>query len=289
MNVHTSHTMQRIGRPLVAGLARRLTGSRREIKDLPEWAGFGNQLFFYLWAAARRWSGHEVSLVRGPRSESWFKHFPALRDLTIGRSEVRWDDVRDRTSWEVISGAGIGDPHRWELVGRFIDEYLLASDQFIPRVDLVEGVTLNVRRGDYFSDPSVRGRFGFDQLAYTEVVLDRLRSEERPPGVIRVVSDDLDWCRARLGRIVLGDEQLTFPETSGPTGDLEVVAGSRELIIMNSSFSIWAAYISNRLHGDNHRLVHVPAFGTRPFHGSPWPSIDPRWDVVESIPGGWDS
>lgn len=274
---------------MVSGLARRVTGSRRLVKDLPEWAGFGNQLFFYLWAATQRWSGEEVALVRGPRSMAWFEHFPALHDLTIDRSEVRWDDRRDETPWEVISGAGLGRPDRWECVGRFIDEYLLASERFTPRVDLVDGVTLNVRRGDYFSEPNVRGVFSFDQIAYTGAVLDGLRAAGRSLRTIRVVSDDLDWCRARLGCLVLDGEHMEFVETAGPTGDLEVLSGSRELIIMNSSFSVWAAYISNRLHGDNHGCVHAPAFGTRPFDGQPWPSIDQRWDVIHTIPGGWDS
>lgn len=277
-------------RTVVGGAVRWFSPSTRVVKDLPEWAGFGNQLFFCLWASAQRQRGTDLSLVRSARSAPWLEYFPLLEsELTIGREDVRLADHRDVASWEDITAVGLPEgPTRDELT-HFIERYLMPSKLFAPTVELTRGVTLNVRRGDYFSDPEVRGKFSFDQVAYIEVVLERLRAEGRAPEEIRVVSDDLAWCRERLSHLDGGQRVMQFVESEGPMGDLTCVASSRELVIMNSTFSIWAAYISNHLYGDNHALIHAPAFGTRPFDGTPWPSLDPRWDIVPNIPGGWDS
>ncbi|MGD8200612.1 alpha-1,2-fucosyltransferase [Ornithinimicrobium sp. W1679] len=260
------------------------------VKDLPGWAGFGNQLFFYLRAHAQRRRGVDYWLVRGDRATTWMAHFPQLRHLTIDRHEVRLADARDDSPWHLVSSVGTSPAAAsWDDVRTFIETYLMTAGIFRPDAHLSQGVTLNVRRGDYFSDPQVRGLFSFDQIAYIDEVVGRLRTQHRRLAEIRVVSDDVLWCKQRLRHLKQATDHLTFVESEDPLGDFRTVACSRELIIMNSSFSIWAAYISNCLYGDNHGLIHAPAFGTRPFNGTTWPSIDGRWDIIRSIPGGWDS
>lgn len=273
-----------------SALARHVAPTDRVIKDLPDWAGFGNQLFYFLWASTQQHQGVNFRLVRSDRSMYWLEHFPLLAaELTIDRSEARLADRRDSTTWRTLSTIDHPlTPSRAD-VHHFIHTYLMPSGAFDRSDDLTEGLTLNVRRGDYFSDPHVRGLFSFDQIAYVQVVLDARRAHERTLSEIRIVSDDTPWCQARLQHLERHTGSLRFVDSGDPLSDLRTVACSRELIIMNSSFSIWAAYISNYIHGDNHHLIHVPAFGTRPFDGTPWPSIDPRWDIVETIPGGWDS
>lgn len=53
----------------------------------------------------------------------------------------------------------------------------MPSGLFQRTPSLAEGITLNVRRGDYFSDPQVRGLFSFDQIAFIDEVLDRRRAQ----------------------------------------------------------------------------------------------------------------
>lgn len=276
-------------RSAASTLARQVIHSDRVVKDLPEWAGFGNQLFFFLWASTQRSRGVDFCLVRSRRSEFWLEQFPQLAQLTIDSTDVRLADRRDRTDWPAISSVGRPSTPSRDDVFRFIDTYLMPSGLFAPSEGLRSGVTINVRRGDYFSDPDVRGRFGFDQIAYIAVVMEALQEQGRDLSEIRIVSDDIPWCRARLHHLEHQTEALVFVDSTDPLEDLRTVACSRELVIMNSSFSIWASYISNAVYKDNTHLIHVPAFGTRPFDGRPWASVDPRWDIVATIPGGWDS
>ena len=276
-------------RTIASPVMLRVAPTGRVVKDLPDWAGFGNQLFFFLWASTQTSQGVDFRLVRSPRSQDWITQFPMLAELTIPRTEVRLGDRRDDTSWEQISSVDHPGAATHEDMRRFIARYLLPSGIFRRRADFERGLTVNVRRGDYYSDPKVRGLFSFDQIAYIETVLEARKEGRYRPEVIRVVSDDIAWCQARLQHLQDYTDELAFVATGDPISDLRAVACSRELIIMNSSFSIWAAYISNYLYEDNLHLVHVPAFGTRPFDGTHWPSLDRRWDIVSTIPGGWDS
>lgn len=276
-------------RTIAASAAHKLAPTNRVVNDLPDWAGFGNQLFFFLRASSQRDRGVDYRVVRSDRSTYWINHFPLLADLTIGREDVRLADRRDSISWRLMSSIGVPGASSSQDMIRFIEGYLMPSGLFGREEKLERGLTLNVRRGDYFSDPKVRGLLSFDQIAYTQVVLDTLRAQGREPTEIRVVSDDLAWCRTRLKHFETDSTRLRFVDSNGPIEDLRTVACSRELIIMNSTFSIWAAHISNHVYRDNYGLIHAPVFGTRPFDGTPWPSLDPRWDVVADIPGGWDS
>lgn len=288
--VPTTGQVRAAVRGVASSALRRMSPTDRVIMDLPDWAGFGNQLFFMLWAGTQQRRGVNLRLVRSPRSLPWLERFPLMAsELTIDRREARLADRRDTTSWADITAIGHPNMPSRDDVAHFIETYLMSSGIFGRSEELARGLTLNVRRGDYFSEPDVRGIFGFDQIAYIDAVLETIAAHGRRPEQIRVVSDDLLWCRARLQHLATERTTLRFIDSSDPVGDLRAVACSRELVIMNSSFSIWAAYISNHVYGDNYGLIHAPAFGTRPFDGTPWPSLDPRWDIVADIPGGWDS
>ncbi len=63
-------------------------------------------------------------------------------------------------------------------------------------------MTVNVRRGDYYSDPVFRGRYSFDIEAYLDVALARAVEMAGPVDHVLVVSDGIEWCRARLGGLL---------------------------------------------------------------------------------------
>lgn len=105
---------------------------------------------------------------------------------------------------------------------------------------------------------------------------------------IHVVSDGIDWCHARLGWLA-DYAPLTFADGETPMQNLVTVATARRLVLTNSTFSYWGAYISNVLHRDNHAHVHAPWFHARTIADGRAYQLDPRWTIIENIPGGWDS
>ncbi|WP_345206236.1 alpha-1,2-fucosyltransferase [Fodinibacter luteus] len=210
--------------------------------------------------------------------------FPTLAELTVRREEVRYTDVR--RSAVADSYGRFGEDFSEAHLEDFVRRRLLEA---FPPVDS-DRVVINVRRGDHYSDHTVRGLFALDVDAYLRVAVPRVLTQ-RPVSAVHVVSDGLDWCRARLGWIET-EMQLPLSFATGAQGaaaDLATVATARRLIVTNSTFSYWAGYVHDVLYPGTHADVWAPRFFSRGQDDwSAW-QLNPRWSVVEDIPGGWNS
>lgn len=255
---------------------------------IPEWAGFGNQLYYYFHVDRLQRAGVDAFAVPNLGGTAWLEHFPAIRDaLTRARAEVRRTDRIDQTDWDALGGFGI-DYSREDL-RRFVDRYLLSAPALTHLPSPSSTLTVNVRRGDYFTNPTVRGVLGFDQPAYIAAALERHLRDRPAPQTISVISDDPGWCAIRLSFLRDHTQELVFNEPdSRPIDDFCAVAGASDLIITNSTFSVWAAHVSSARRGEKAGRVIAPSFGVRPHTGQ-WRPLDPEWTTIEDIPGGWDS
>ena len=149
-------------------------------------------------------------------------------------------------------------------------------------------MVVNVRRGDYYSDPDNRREFGFAIREYLVAALGLAESLE-PLHRVHIISDDIGWCMENLESL-RPDVSVTFADPrDSPIDNFADLSGARRLVISNSTFSYWAAYVSTVLHGDNHRQVIAPSFFSRSRQGVVGWELDPRWTIVADIPGGWDS
>lgn len=271
-------------RSVVRHVVRR--GSRIAVV-VPEWAGFGNQLYYYFHVDRLQRSGVDAYAVPSERGRAWLDHFPSIREsLTRAPSEIRFFDRIDTTDWNELGAFGVH--YSRDDLTRFVETHLL-SIPALRHPDLSERVlTINVRRGDYYSDPAVRGTLGFDQLAFLSTALERYAATRPRPALIHVVSDDPGWCAIRLGFLSDFADRVTFNSPdSRPIDDFCAVARANDLVITNSTFSVWAAHAAS-LRGGDDALVIAPAFGTRPHRGR-WVPLDPEWTIIDEIPGGWDS
>ena len=264
-----------------ASVRRIVRRGPRQVIWTPAYMGFGNLLYLALWCDA---DPVNRRFLRTARLEPWLATFPTLSELAVTPEQVQRRDIR--RSAVAHSYGWFGEDFTEEQLHDFIRRRLLsafsASD--------TDTVVVNIRRGDYYSDRAVRGYFGMDLNAYLSVAVPRLL-EQRPAGALYVVSDGLDWCRARMGWIEqeLG-VRLTFaPEADGALANLEDVATARRILMTNSTFSYWAGYIHDVLYPNTEADVWAPRFFNRwqPDHSSQ--QLNPRWSVVEDIPGGWDS
>lgn len=253
--------------------ARGLAGVRRGQRRVlwaPPTVYWGNLL--YLWQHAHIVGNPEVEVVRvHDHSLHWLEAFPRLAELSVRASDVRFRDQRINES----DFSFFGSDFTADDLASFVGERLLPSGH-LAAVDADE-LVVNVRRGDYYSDPRFRPHYGFDQIPYLRAAAAASIEAEGAPAAILVVSDDLDWCREHLAWL-----QDLAPVRFGagartPLRDFCEVATRRRLIITNSSFSYWAAYVSNVLFGDNHASVHVPRMHRWDmFEGDAW-QLDPRW------------
>lgn len=271
-------------------VAKPLRRGKRTVYSTPQSGrGFGNFLYYWLHADIQQSRGRDYRVLWTPGMEAWLAELPIVRDrLSITLEAMSFFDRRVASEDTWVDRFGV-DFTREEL-GSFIRRFLIGSPLLgDPRPD-TSTVTVNVRRGDYYSVPAIRGAYGFDLPAYLGVALPLALAEGGPAETIRVVSDDIDWCRTRLdGIFAQHAPRVDYrPPTDPPQENFRVVANAQRLIGTNSSFTYWAGYVSNVRYPDASQVV-MPDFHARHLNQGHAYQLDPTWLVVNDIPGGWDS
>lgn len=134
-------------------------------------------------------------------------------------------------------------------------------------IDLV----INIRRGDYYDDKH-RNIYGFNQIEYVKNALQHINTEE--VSSIYIVSDDIEWCKNHLSFI--NHKNIIYPTESTPIDDFLTICRAKKLIITNSTFSYWGAYISEYLHK---ATVIAPNF--HDYHVSENKRNSPNWILLD--------
>ena len=253
----------------------------RVVLDAPrEGLGFGNFLYFWLHADQARRAGTPEWVVVPDGLTPWLDAYPALRALSLSAREVR---ASDRRVFHWNSRFGI-DFTRDQL-HRFMACYLVSDAE--PTTEASPDVAVNVKRGVYYSAPHFRGTYSFDIAAYLGLALERMAQRE-PVGAVTVISDDLDWCELKLDDLFRRSAgTVTYLRTS-PHEQFASLSRFRRIVGTNTTFSYWGAYVSSwRFPAVGH--VVMPKFHGR-LGDEPWAyQLDPDWDIVEDLPGGWDA
>lgn len=268
----------------------------RTVAWTPEWMGFGNALLLALWATSGADCGERRFIRETGALSPWLPVFPGLRPVVLAPSQVRFTDRRvmpwseDERARGAHGAAPLHEHIDMALVERFINETLKPGSQLdvhLPAPLPDDALVVNVRRGDYYADPAVRRQYGFDVASYLRLAVEGSVEADGIPSVIRVTSDDVGWCMTEL-QWMRALAPVEFARESGPRADFAQVASARRMVITNSTFSYWAAHLSNVNHGDNHAQVWAPRFFDRTQNGGRSWLLDERWSVVERLPGGWD-
>lgn len=264
----------------------------------PEWMGFGNILYVLHWVHTARAHGIPMWARSTPALTPWLPVFPEVRDLVVQPDSVRLTDRRLMPHSQ--QGRAALPSGLYERVkpldpqapfASFIASYLLPGTErvvpILPDPDPTR-LVVNVRRGDYYSHPEHRAQYGFDVERYVYAALRGSMELDGPIQCIHTVSDDPDWCVNTLRLTDYADAITAAPPTDGPVENFFEVASAYRMVITNSTFSYWAAMVSNVRYGDNHARVVAPRFFDRTRNGGRSTLVDERWTIIESLPGGWD-
>lgn len=107
----------------------------------------------------------------------------------------------------------------------------------------VGGASIQVRRGDYVSDPGVSAKHGFANASYFRRAVEYLDSEDEVTEIF-VFSDDISWCEENLDfGVPMSFVDIDEGEQSA-VANLFALSMSRRLVISNSTFGWWAAWLS---------------------------------------------
>lgn len=119
-----------------------------------------------------------------------------------------------------------------------------ATLRLADRIRTDDAVCLHVRRADYVTNPLASRIHGTCSLNYYERGIEKLRSLGIS-GKIFVFSDDDDWCRKTFRDA--SHFEIVGKEHAGPRASVHLwlMTLCRHFLIANSSFSWWAAWLSD--------------------------------------------
>jgi hypothetical protein len=205
--------------------------------------------------------------ARPLRSDEERRVPPRYRRPSVGRRPASWfafdrlKRVRERPFG--FAEKYLHAPDNSYLVGYWQSERFFADvqpqirEQFRPRGPLspqserlraqmlaTPSLALHVRRGDYVSNPAAAAIYRNLSLDYyRRSVLECLA--QRSGVAVYVFSNDIPWCRAQLD---LPCPVHFVEHTSGATAheDMWLMTAAHSLVIANSTFSWWGAWLAER-------------------------------------------
>jgi hypothetical protein len=271
--------------------ALRATLGRRDLNLTPDFMGFGNHLYLWVWAHSRRDERVKPKVLMTDKMRYWAALAPRFaREFLVEADDIRPTDRRG--SYWAYPGShnpdprGFTDGQRAAFIRALLPEPLLAGVGTGPLAS-ADTLVVNVRRGDYYSEENIR-QYGFDVAAYVRAALERSVAADGPVARVHVVSDDLAWCRRHLAWIADFGADVSYPDPGDePASHFRDVASARRIILTNSTFSLWAAAVSNEVHHDNRSSIWAPAFFQSVYGPGRCFEYDQTWSFVDDLPHGW--
>ena len=115
------------------------------------------------------------------------------------------------------------------------------NEEYIQRMEQTESVGVHIRRGDYLQDPDFRN---ICELDYYRRAIRRLEEDSKNYNFF-IFSNDIKWCKKNISPL-LSKYQVHFVtenHSSDSCWDMHLMTHCKNLIIANSSFSWWGAFL----------------------------------------------
>jgi len=267
--------------------------------------GLGNQLFIYGAAKALAESLRCQVLL----DISWFQH-QSLRQFELSEFQQtgRVLPYRDRLNWGYLTTRSLErrrtfsekdfcySPQIWQQpIGTVLSGYFQSWKYLAPAArEIRDGLTLrepsswfiktsieleslgkwtslHLRRGDYAIQSNVHVQ-GLLKRAYYDRAVSLCKNSSGGFPVV-VFSDELEFAKSELKGISKDLIFITDPKGSRPAETMKLLSLADSAIIANSTFSWWAAWISD----SPGKTVIAP---------DPW-FLDPTKDPSDLIPDHW--
>lgn len=116
--------------------------------------------------------------------------------------------------------------------------------RYISEMESCNSVAIHIRRGDYLYSPDFYGISDIDY--YERGILEILRDAKEH--TFYIFSNDMKWCEDNIVPLVKGNKVVMVCENTGRNScwDMFLMTHCKDLIIANSSFSWWGAFLNNR-------------------------------------------
>ncbi|MGQ4527410.1 alpha-1,2-fucosyltransferase [Dermabacteraceae bacterium P13136] len=270
--------LRRVGTPAL-NFVRRF--SSLTVAWTPPRLGGGNHLYMWLHAYTQSKQGKRFPVLQRPGMESWLEMFPRLREITIAREAVPFTANREEIwnqAYRLLSSAEIKE---------FAQQYIFSSPTFSRLLQEAEDfyrdndcLVLNIRRGDYYTNPEFFRSYGMDLRFYLNEVL-----SQHPGRTVSLISDDPQWCADTVPGWFPELKIVAPQRESGPFHDLAYLVTAPSLALTNSTFSYWSGYLKNALDSEKGKSgpVYAPLFHARSIIGGKAFQLSPDWQVIDNL------
>jgi hypothetical protein len=126
------------------------------------------------------------------------------------------------------------------------------AQKVINEITKTESVILQIRRGDYATNPKTQVHFGLTSKEYFEESIKYIESRGVNNIKLFIISDDIEWCKQNLS--------FSYPTqfVSGPDikdyEEIFIMNNAKHLVISNSTFGWWGAWLNN----NKNKIVIAP-------------------------------
>ena len=119
------------------------------------------------------------------------------------------------------------------------------NNGLIEEISNTNSVGIHVRRGDYLYAPDFNG---ICDLEYYKKAIEVILSNEKEY-CFYIFSNDIDWCKQEIEPLLNGNKVVYVTENRGKDScwDMFLMTYCKNLIIANSSFSWWGAFLNKNV------------------------------------------
>jgi len=173
-------------------------------------------------------------------------HFPYWNRHVLREKEFRFDPrILQTPDDSYLEGYWQNELYFKDIEGIIRRDFTVKEQADRELSDSIAGsnaVCVNVRRGDYVTNPSSRKMHGFVGEEYYQKAIQFISGRVADPAFF-VFSDDIEWCREHLP-LPPGSTFVTHNYAGKKFGAyLKLMTLCRHFIIPNSSFAWWAAWL----------------------------------------------
>lgn len=120
------------------------------------------------------------------------------------------------------------------------------NTEYIRKMEREQSVGIHIRRGDYVYSPEFNNICDLDYYARAINVLVKDKEQHS----FFIFSNDIKWCEIYIKPLLSGHQVYFVTENTGSNScwDMFLMTHCKDLIIANSSFSWWGAFLNQR-HG----------------------------------------
>lgn len=120
------------------------------------------------------------------------------------------------------------------------------NSDLIKKIQGCSSVGIHVRRGDYLNEPEFRG---ICDIEYYRKSIRHILTKN-PNCSFFIFSNDSQWCKENLSPLICDNEIIFVTGNKGKDScwDMFLMTYCKNLIIANSSFSWWGAFLNNNAH-----------------------------------------